>query len=434
MTTIAERLAQFTSDAQPPKKVLTTARFCLFDWASCAMAGANEPVAQSVRHMINAEAGAPLSSVIGQDLRVPPRAAALANGTISHAMDYDDTHFAHIGHPSVAVIPAALACGEARGASAGDVLRAIALGAEASIAMGLWLGRRHYQAGFHQTATAGAFGAAVAAARVVSLSDAQFIHALNLLATRVSGLKVQFGSMGKPLNAGISASNGVEAVLLAEAGMIGPSDAVSGPFGFGALHDGEGNTTALSDLGMTWRLPEISFKMHACCHGLHAMIEALRQLDLRSSPDRIQVQTHPRWRTVCDIADPVSALETKFSFRHVAAMVVRGQDTAGLSTYSDASAQDPELALMRQRVEVVSNPDLVETAAIVHAEVQGAAQTASADISEAHSPEHILQRLRTKSDALLGSERAAALWAAVQDEDLDALGAMLRSPTALPEG
>ena len=434
MTSIAERLAQFVSEAEPPNDVLTTARFCLFDWASCAIAGANEPVAQSVRRMINSEAGAPLSSVIGQDLRVPPRAAALANGTISHALDYDDTHFAHIGHPSVAVIPAALACGEARKASADDVSHAIALGAEASIAIGLWLGRRHYQAGFHQTATAGAFGAAVAAARIASLSDTQFIHALNLLATRVSGLKVQFGSMGKPLNAGIAASNGVEAVLLAEAGMIAPTDAISGQFGFGALHDGEGNVTPLSELRTMWHLPEISFKMHACCHGLHAMIEALLKLDLRTPPDRIQVQTHPRWRTVCDIADPVSALETKFSFRHVAAMVVRGQDTAGLSTFSDASALDSELASIRQRVEVVTNPDLAETAAIVHADAQGAAQTASADIAEAHPADYIAQRLKAKSGALLGNERTAALWATVQDGDLEALGAILRSPAALPEG
>lgn len=433
MTTVAALLSRFALEAHPPPEVLTTSSFCLGDWASCAIAGAEEPVAASVRKMINAEGGGPLSSVIGQGARVPPRAAALANGTISHALDYDDTHFAHIGHPSVAVIPAVLALAEARGADGTQTLSAIALGHEASIAMGLWLGRSHYQAGFHQTSTAGGFGATIAAAKIAGLSDAQLVHALNLVATRASGLKAQFGSMGKPLNAGIAAANGVEAVLLAEAGLEGPPDAIGSGLGFGALHAGEDNADALETLGETWRLPEISFKMHACCHGLHAMIEAMRQLDLSSTPNHITIRTHPRWRTVCDIPDPSTALETKFSYRHVAAMVAMGADTAGLATYSDASANDPELQALRQNVELISDDGLAETAAHVTLTSASGTQTATADIATGLSEKETAARLRDKSVSLLEAEQASVVWKAVQDRDIPALTEALRSQAAPPE-
>jgi 2-methylcitrate dehydratase PrpD len=93
-------------------------------------------------------------------------------------------------------------------APASAVLDALLIGAEASIRIGMVLGRRHYDRGFHQTATAGAFGATVAAARVMGLARDETRNALSLVATRASGLKSQFGSMGKPFNAGVAASNG----------------------------------------------------------------------------------------------------------------------------------------------------------------------------------------------------------------------------------
>ena len=168
--------------------------------------------------------------------KVPARAAALANGTISHALDYDDTHFAHIGHPSVAILPAALAAGEEVDASGAAVLDAFLIGAEASIRIGMVLGRPHYDRGFHQTATAGAFGATVAAARVMALTRDQTRQALSLVSTRASGLKSQFGSMGKPYNAGIAASNGVEAAALARRGFVSADDGVGGEQGFIDAH------------------------------------------------------------------------------------------------------------------------------------------------------------------------------------------------------
>ena len=120
----------------------------LLDWAAVGRAGVNEPVAKIVREMVAEEGGAAQASVFGWAPKLPARAAALANGTISHALDYDDTHFLHVGHPSVAIVPAALAIAEKIGASGAAFLDAALIGVEASCRVGAWLGTRHYNVGF----------------------------------------------------------------------------------------------------------------------------------------------------------------------------------------------------------------------------------------------------------------------------------------------
>ena len=192
---------------------LVTALSCL-DWLAVGQSGTREPVARIVRDMAISEGGVGLASIFGAHDRVPVRAAALVNGVTSHALDYDDTHFAHIGHPSVAVFPAALAVAEAKDKAVVEMLEAALVGMELSVRVGLWLGRDHYQKGFHQTATAGAFGAAAAAGRLLGMDAEQMAHALGLTATRAAGLKAQFGTMGKPYNAGLAASAGVETAQL----------------------------------------------------------------------------------------------------------------------------------------------------------------------------------------------------------------------------
>ena len=248
------------------------ARLSLYDWFTVTRAGENEPVAKIVRGFVAEEGGKQAASVAGLDKMVPARAAALANGAASHALDYDDTHFAHVGHPSVAILPAALAVAEEIDAPASATLDALLIGAEASIRIGMVLGRRHYDRGFHQTATAGAFGAAVAAARVMGLTRDETRNALSLVATRASGLKSQFGSMGKPFNAGVAASNGVEAAQLAKRGFVSCDDGVGGSQGFIDAHVDEAYEDAAwaSPPPATFLFEDIKHKLHACCHGLHA--------------------------------------------------------------------------------------------------------------------------------------------------------------------
>jgi 2-methylcitrate dehydratase PrpD len=145
-------IAIATIDARHiPDSARRIATFSLFDWMVVTRAGRNEPVSRIVLSFVAEEGGKAVASVVGSSVLLPARAAALANGSISHALDYDDTHFAFIGHPSVAVAPAALAAAEQVNASAAALRDAYLLGAEASCRIGMVLGRAHYQRGFHQT-------------------------------------------------------------------------------------------------------------------------------------------------------------------------------------------------------------------------------------------------------------------------------------------
>jgi len=406
--TISKRLAAFAATAECGAAARAMMRLSVMDWAACAIAGRDEPVARILRDMVLEEGGAPQAALVGCATRVPARAAALANGAASHALDYDDTHFGHIGHPSVAVVPAALALAERSGASGAAFLDAGLIGVETSIRVGLWLGRGHYQTGFHQTGTAGAFGAALAGARILG---ADGLQALGLVSTRASGLKSQFGTMGKPFNAGIAAANGVEAALLASGGFVSAPEGLEGAQGFGETHAGAADETAFDGLGETWIFETVSHKFHACCHGTHAMIEALKALGpldpsgLRS----VTVVTHPRWLRVCNQAAPETGLGAKFSYRLIAAMVLAGRDTASLATFSDAACRDPALVALRDRVDVVADDTMPETASRVLVETVTTDREAEHDLGATMPLEIRAAKLAAKAESLLGARLARRL-------------------------
>lgn len=396
-----------------PGDALAVMRLSLIDWAACGMAGAEEPVARCARALVSEEAGHPQASLFGGG-RAPARAAALVNGAASHALDYDDTHFAHIGHPSVAVLPAVLAMGERCGATLPQVTEAALRGCEASIRMGLALGRNHYQVGFHQTGTAGAFGATLACGVLLGLSRHQMTQALALVSTRASGLKSQFGTMGKPLNAGFAAANGVEAALLAAHGALSNPEALEGINGFLPTHHA---VPAAQPEG--WLMTHVSHKFHACCHGLHATLEALSSLTptplekIRS----VVVTTHPRWMTVCNLPRPTTGLELKFSYRGIVAAHLLGRDTAALDTYTDALCQSPELMALCDLVQVKADPELSEMQARVCLD----GQEAWHDLNAPLPLSAVAEKLRQKSRALLGRARSDQLWSALETENLSGL-------------
>ncbi|MGB5560022.1 MAG: MmgE/PrpD family protein [Paracoccaceae bacterium] len=415
-------LTNFASSAAPTEAALGMMRLSLFDWAACAIAGADEPVARILRDKALDEAGTGQASLIGGG-RASCSVAALVNGATSHALDYDDTHFAHIGHPSVAVIPAALALAQRDGAGMQALLEAALIGAEGSIRFGIWLGRPHYQIGFHQTATAGAIGATLAAIRLLDQPAAVAHHALGLAATRASGLKSQFGTMGKPYNAGLAAETGVEAALLAGLGMTSAVDGLSGAQGFGPTHHGSADASAFDGLGADWKFQSISHKFHACCHGLHAMLEALSEIE--TAPDEITsvaVATHPRWLSVCNIAEPTTGLEAKFSYRLTAAMALSGIETGAIESFSDITATDPQLAALRDRVSVAGDDRLSETEARVTLTLANGDTVATAhDLDAPITVPDRSAKLRRKAASLLGKARAERLWQAVRAETLGPL-------------
>jgi 2-methylcitrate dehydratase PrpD len=394
------------------------ARLSLFDWLTVSRAGVEQPLARIMRDLVAAEGGQPAATVIGLAQRVPARAAALANGAISHALDYDDTHFAHVGHPSVAVMPAALAVGEQVDRPASAVLDAFLLGAEASIRVGIVLGRSHYERGFHQTATAGAFGATLAASRLMGLSRDETRNALSLVSTRASGLKSQFGSMGKPYNAGLAASNGVEAATLAKLGFVSCDDGVGGPQGFIDAHGAEVFESEAWSKEL-FLFENVKHKLHACCHGLHATIEALRDVRRRSALDpgrvaKLSIEVNSRWLRVCDIKAPRTALEAKFSYAMTSAMTFFDVDTAAEHTYTDALCRDSRLVDFGKLVDVRPDTGLSDTAARVWIELTDGSKLEGAHDLAAPLPATVLESgLRAKARALLGEAGAAELWSNV---------------------
>ncbi|MEM9550995.1 MAG: MmgE/PrpD family protein [Pseudomonadota bacterium] len=415
---LTPRLAEFAAGpvtTTPDARRVTS--LSALDWLAVGRAGATEPVARIVRQMVLDEAGRGEATVFGDGARVPARGAALVNGTVSHALDYDDTHFAHIGHPSVAVFPAALAMAERLGRPVVDLLEASLVGMELSIRVGLWLGRSHYQAGFHQTATAGALGAAAAAGRILGFDAGRMAHALGLAAARATGLKVQFGTMGKPYNAGLAASTGIEVALLIAAGFEANREALEAPLGFGATHHGAGDlAAAIEGLGSVWFFADVLHKFHACCHGLHAALEAAAELDL-SAPEiaTVEIRTHRRWMTVCNQPAPTTGLGAKFSYQTVIAMRALGLDTARLDVYSDRTCADPRLLALRDRIQVVEDPSLSETEAVLTLlRRDGQRREARHDLLTPIPIATREERVRQKTATLIGSGMTNRIWSLLQ--------------------
>ncbi len=413
-STITDQLLEFARTT-PPRDALAMMRLSLVDWCACGIAGAREPdFAGFKASALSAGTG---QAHVFRGGTAPAATAALINGTLSHALDYDDTHFAHIGHPSVAVLPAVLALADQTGTDFAETLAAATIGVEASILVGIWLGRGHYQVGYHQTATAGAFGATLGAARLLGLPEGQMRHALGLCASMASGIKAQFGTMAKPLNAGLAARSGVEAVLWAAQGMTAAEDGLAGPLGFGPTHHGV--ETAVTPGQGPWQITTISHKFHACCHGLHAMLEALRDAQAEGTPiESVTISTHPRWMSVCNISSPQTGLAAKFSYGQTAAMALLGHDTGAIGRFTDAITRDSAVVALRDRVTVIEDDSLTETQAevsILHE--GGAVQQLSHDLLAPMPIEVRAAKLEAKVSALIGAERAGALWQSVESGD-----------------
>lgn len=408
-------IAEFTT-ATVPQEVVEIIRICALDWIACGLAGRNEPVSRFLRQKGLDEGGAETAGIFGGG-KLPTARAALVNGATSHALDFDDTHFAHIGHTSVVVMSGALAIAERQGASISQFLEAAAIGSEGAVRIGQWLGRTHYQIGFHQTATSGAFGAVLANARLLGLTNKQTVAALGLVASRAAGLKAQFGTMAKPLNAGLAAEAGVEAVLWAEAGITAADEGLTA---FAVTHQGEMDKTAFSDLGDEWRVSEISHKFHACCHGLHATLEAIRGYTV--SPHDLQsidIYTHPRWMSVCNNPDPRTGLEMKFSYKAAAAMSVCGVDTGAIENFDRAVLGRSDIANIMSRIVVKEDNNLSEMQArlSIHG-TDGATKSCFHDLAASLTIDERHERVFAKSKTLLGADLAQKVWSAVKQDDL----------------
>jgi 2-methylcitrate dehydratase PrpD len=294
--TLAALLASFCRSVcweSLPAEVQQKARLHALDTLGLALASHAQDYAAPALAGIAAVAGPGECGVIGDDRRFAARDAALANGLLMHGLDYDDTHPASIVHPSVVGLPAALAIGEQLDASWTDVLAAYAVGVEAGIRIGAAVQGGFHHAGFHATGIVSHFGAALAAGKLLGLSEAQLVAAQGIGASTASGVQVflEEGAWSKRLHPGWGALAGITAAHLARCGFVAPTRPYEGKFGLfdSHLHDGNAVPERISDrLGEQWRLLETAIKPYPVCHFIHGCLEAALELHGQFVPGDLQ--------------------------------------------------------------------------------------------------------------------------------------------------
>ncbi|MCS0503341.1 MmgE/PrpD family protein [Ancylobacter mangrovi] len=277
---VAEQAADFLTGLRHTSldtDVVAIARTALADYVGVALAGASEPVARNVRAWAAERAfGSMGATVIGAGgLRLDPENAALCNAVAGHALDFDDTSWTTIGHPTTVVAPAAFAIAEQVGASGADALRAYVAGVEVAHRIAEFCMPEVSEAGWHTTGALYALGAAAAAALLLDIDRATCVHALGLAASRSGGVRSNFGTQAKPWHAGMAARNGLEAVSLARAGVTASRTAIEGQDGYVACLAGAAARARIAGRDLPFGAPfdlverGLAFKRFPCCSGAH---------------------------------------------------------------------------------------------------------------------------------------------------------------------
>lgn len=364
----ATRLADFAVPLRlesVPPDVRGLASLHLLDALGCGLAALGTQAGTAPSRVVGRRGGREEASILGVARRHPAADAALANGTLCHALDFDDTHAGAVAHPSAVVCPAALAAGESVGASGARVLAAIVAGNETIARIGLAASGAFHARGFHPTSVCGVFGAAAAAASLLGLDREQTAGALGLAGSMASGVFAYLddGTPTKPLHAGFAAQAGVLAAELVREGAQGPRGIFEARFGFYGAFVGEGAealAAELEDLGERWETRRIAFKAFPACHYMHGTLGAAATLlaeveqPLRQV-ERIEVSVPPG-PAASLVLEPEAAkrrprtpYEAKFSLQYsLAHLLVHG--CVDLAAYEPESLRDPDVLVLAARV------------------------------------------------------------------------------------
>lgn len=355
--------ATATGYEQLPPLVVDRSRAAIIDTTAAILAGVREPVTRITTEMVAEDGCRPVAAQLGTGFRTSPDNAALLNGVSGHALDYDDVSASVEGHPSVVVMPAALAAAEVAGASGRELVGAYAVGVEVMAKLALALGQRHYRAGWHATSTLGTLGAAVAAGRLLGLDAAQMAAALGIAVSEASGSRQNFGTMVKPFHAGHAAGCGVRAARLARAGMTASAEALEGRLGYLALFSGGGEPASPAGLGAPWDLEVtgLSVKKYPCCFAIHRAADGLLAARARGlAPEQVEeisVTVPPGGLEPLIYERATTGLEGKFCMGYaLAAALVDGR--LALETFTDQMVGRPQVQRLAERVRAQESPAL----------------------------------------------------------------------------
>lgn len=377
-STLAEQLGTFAAEAQNngvPDAVAVSVQQRVLDVLGLCVAAHRLPTSAGALGHVLDQGGHPQATAVGVPTRVTAAQAAFANGVLAHSLDYDDTHLPSVLHPSASVVPATLAAAEHAGATGEEVVRAVAVGLEVAVRLGMagydeQLGNSvFFEHGQHATSITGAMGSAVAASMLYG-SDP--VHALGLTASMASGVieANRTGGTVKRLHCGLAAQSGVTAAQLVRRGFTGPPTVLEGRFGFfeAWLH-GQFFPAALTDgLGAEWSVPGIFFKPYPANHFTHTTVDAGRAFRERGiTPDQVaSVVVGVAGSTARTIGEPIevkrapeTGYQAQFSgpFAFAAGLLGGGGLGTGLDDYTDALAQDPERRALMAKVDVVTDDE-----------------------------------------------------------------------------
>ena len=370
---VTERLARYaveTSYRSFPKPVVHQAKRCFLDLLGVALGGSRQPLSNILVKVAKDIGGKPQATILGHGLKTSVMNAALINGAMAHALDYDDTHVGSMGHPSAPVIPAVLAVAEWKGLSGKSALEAFILGFEVETRISMGMGPKHYERGWHATSTFGRFGAAVAAGKLLGLSLGEMKQAVGLAGTQAAGLRLVFGTMTKPFHPGKSAFDGVLSAILAQRGFTCAPNILEGKKGFvEALGDHSKLEPMVKNLGRKYEVLHNTFKPYAACLFTHPTINAI--IDMRKKYD---LQPEDIGEIQCDVArfcldsagqvEPKTSLAGKFSVYYCAALAL-AEGVAGEDMFTDRKVLGPKMVALRKKVRARMIPRFKDTEARV---------------------------------------------------------------------
>ena len=359
-----QRLAAFISDVAKnhSSEALQRSRRAVLDTIGCMLIGIDEPIARNTLAAVS-RWGCGTAPVVGMDITLPAPWAALVNGSSAKAFDYDDWDDQGLTHTTATLLPAILAMLDGRQASGLDLFDAHIIGVETIIRIGAAVNPEHYTRGWHATSTIGAIGATAACARVMGLDTEQTGSALSLATSMAGGSTTQFGTMAKPLHAGLAAKAGVLAATLATEGVTAHTDTLDGAISFASTMSDATQADFgqhLDKLGNPWGILEhgLHIKLYPSCGGTHRVIEAALELREAHSlkPDDIETVEINVSEFLCDLLPygiPDNPTEALFSFPYcVAAALYWGQ--GGSRQFLPRAVDDKGVRQLAKRVLISS--------------------------------------------------------------------------------
>ena len=354
--------------SQIPESATQQAKQSILDGLAAMVAGSATPVGHSIIRFISSCGGAPESKVIPTDLRCPVALAALAMGTMGHALDYDDSSISLAGHPTTTILPAALAAGDKMEASGREVLIAFVAGVETACKIGRMVNPDHFNRGFHPTSTIGVFGATVAAGRLLKLSEEELSYGLGIAGSLSSGLQVNFGTLTKPLHAGFAAQHGVVSAILAKEGVTSSKSIFEGNQGFFKAFVGKpiDPSQITHSIGIAFDLvnPGMVHKLYPSCSRTQAAIHGLLELVNKYgiSPDQIasiECGTDEKAPEILNFPKPRTEDEGKFSMQFCLALAAANRKVS-ISDFCRERLDDPKIAELMDKIKMFIDPKIVD--------------------------------------------------------------------------